>query len=167
MVVDTMKKNRIMKITSGSDAIDLVVGVAGRLERNHALADGIRPHAAVGELQLLDLFLRQILVVQRIQHEFLGFVFETTDIDLLAFRHDGAVARNEDGEKVAFLHLDILLFDVGVGHGREHPHQSRIDIHRSGDQEEYKQQESDIGHRAGIDLLYFSLVCCHYLFPII
>ena len=79
-------------VAHGDQEVKAIVRVAHNQEQGgFPVSQGI-------QLQLLDLFLRQILVVQRIQHEFLGFVFETTDIDLLAFRHDGAVARNEKYE---------------------------------------------------------------------
>ena len=80
---------------------------------------------------------------------------------MLAARHDVVTFRNEYQEKVAFLHLDILLFLVGIG--RQDARQTRIRVHGSGDKEENQQQEGDVGHRTGIDLLYFSFISCHCL----
>ena len=65
--------------------VDLILGIFGRLQREYAFSDRIAPFAAVGELELLDLFFGQVGIVHHIEEEVLRPVLQLVDIDVLLF----------------------------------------------------------------------------------
>ena len=130
--------------------VDLILGIFGRLQREYAFSDRIAPFAAVGELELLDLFFGQVGIVHHIEEEVLRPVLQLVDIDVLLFagpaHEDIAAAVHQNGQKVTYLHLHILDLLILGGHRRQVTGDTRIDVHRRSHQEEYEQQESDVGH---------------------
>nr|DAF45479.1 MAG TPA: hypothetical protein [Siphoviridae sp. ctBLh2] len=148
--------------------VGLVARVAGGLQGNHALADGIGPGTAVRKLDILVRLLGQVLAVERVEDELLDLILELTKINHLLFAlgscHDVTATRDKYQIQVALLDLDLLLLLVLRRQGRKHADQTRIGVHGSGYQEENQQQEGDVGLRSSIDIWCFSFIYCHCLF---
>ena len=147
--------------------IDLVLSLLIGLQRYDALTHGIGLAVdkrvllvrAVGALQEGFGLLRELRLVRhpvsnQIGSRILSFVNEDT-----------SSLRYADFKHVTLIDISIVLLFLSVYPRRQHACHTGVDVHRSGNQEEYQQQESNIRHRTGVDLVDFSFLlfhCSHY-----
>ena len=102
--------------------------------------------------------LRQKLIVLLVLDELFGLLAELLHIHQLALHHLLVGGGNLYHHQVALVDILVLYLLVGRNRSRQTASQSLAHIHNGGHLEENQQQERDVRHGAGFNLLDF---LCH------